>query len=184
MRPETIAFTLGFFFVAAACIYALYRVSVTDKKTTTTVNIPAMKAPRSWAAAQLRLEFFGLPATHRPEIDIESVINALDTKYEIESVNRHFNAPSRAHVDPNIRWSQHGCATPKCPFMEYVELHLMMQSLHAAYVKREYAFAVAEQQHGFEQMQLMKNQLVSETLDLIDQAHNIHEKSTRESHTD
>lgn len=46
-------------------------------------------------------------------------------------------------------------SNPVCPFGEYLAIHDHIEAVAQSYKKQQHAFAVAEQQHGFEQMREM-----------------------------
>lgn len=141
-----------------------------------TIKLDVIKTARSWAANQLRQEFYGLPAGHRPDADIDSIVHALDTKHTITAVDRHFRITPQMGAPYN--W-KHVCEAKRCPFSQYVDLHLQFVALQEAYDKKEHALAVAEQQYGFEQMDSLSQQLVNETLSLADATQEIKENGHR-----
>lgn len=48
------------------------------------------RASFSWAAAQVMDAFESLPEAHRPSMNVEAAVRALDTKHGVDSLNAHF----------------------------------------------------------------------------------------------
>lgn len=165
---------LVFAVVVAACVFMLY-IAARPRYSPSTITVTPKKQ-RSWAARQLMTEFNALPEDHRPSIDINAVVDALDTKHTVSVANSHFKTAYGYSESSQPSWDHHGCRAP-CPLDDYLALHRHMKAVTNAYQNRERALEVAAQQHGFEQMKQLIDSLVSETTLLDENTADIEEGS-------
>lgn len=166
--------------VVIVAIYVIVRIS-TKSTPASKVTVDIDRKPRSWASNQIRQEFYAIPADHRPSVDLDAILHALDTKHEIENVNRHFMYPNGTFK--GVSWTNHpNCSsTLRCPFNEYTKIHDQMAILMSAYREREHALAIAEQEHGFRQLEDLTRALDNETLSITESIHNIRKQNDHSS---
>lgn len=84
-------------FVTAACQIREKRALAPKKKTEAIVA--KKKKEYSWAAKSLMEMFEALPEVHRPGMDIEAAVSAIDIKYGIEDIDLHYKIYQRYSYD-------------------------------------------------------------------------------------
>lgn len=170
MDTQALLTLIGIIGTAVLVVWAIYHFTQQINKTIPSSEPLITKVPRSWPAGQICVEFYALPPNHRPSIDVDAVVNALDTKYGIEDVNAHFKGnviTADRRWTTAFTWNHNTCnSNPVCPFADYTRLHEQIELVTVAYKKQQHALAVAEQQHGFEQMREMLDGLRDEAQSL------------------
>lgn len=124
-------------------------------------KIAAAVKNRSWAANQIKAAYDTIPVNSRPDVDIDYVLTALDTKYEIEQINYHFSDFPRCNW--NCACMRYGNRnSERCPYREYHLMYNEMKGISDDLKAQEHALALASVSDGLSQAEELMNRLRDE----------------------
>lgn len=116
---------------------------------------------RSWAANEVMKAYNNIPASHRPDIDLGYILDALDVKHGIDEVYQHFNDYPRPDWRCTcLRYSPRNAE--RCPFNEYRVLRKEMEGIAADLKEQEHAIQMAAVADGLSQAEAVVARLKDE----------------------
>lgn len=120
----------------------------------------------SLAGQHILGEYNTLPEINRPYANMEYLLGALDVKYDINEVNKHFLKYNGWDYVFSWHCDCHNGGTlskSNCPFREYYELHNDIKAITSELAKQEHALQVAGIQDGLDQIAELRAALKQET---------------------
>ena len=108
----------------------------------------------SSAARQLLVEYRKMPADLRPNVDMFDIVAALDIKYGVGHVTRHFSE-TVYNGGTVFSWNCRTHAGPCSRYPEYVNIKNEMDALRQAKADQEHALKMSGAAHGLAEAQNM-----------------------------
>lgn len=114
---------------------------------------------RSWPAKQIIKDFNSLPPEHRPDMDVEAIVESLDKKYGVHEVNSHHEVFSGYDYEYTWRVCRRG---EVCMFPEYYDIYDAIQGVKRDLKDREHKLMLNSISHDLENVAELTRRLRQE----------------------
>lgn len=124
----------------------------------------------STAAKKIVSLYNQVPEASRPYGDIKEMLSALDLKYGIDDVNKHYRNTNRTYdgLKTEFAWYPRDCyhkhdGYTACKYPEYIEIAKALESIISAHKKQQRALEIAGVQGNLDMVKQFTEQARQET---------------------
>lgn len=114
---------------------------------------------RSWPAKQIIKDFNSLPPEHRPDMDVEAIVESLDKKYGARRVDSHFEVFNGYNYEYTWRACRRG---EDGMFPEYYDIYDAIQGVKRDLKDREHQLMLNSISHDLENVAELTRRLRQE----------------------